>query len=53
MNDFTNEELNFLSYILNEAWFALDVRNMNTEQRKMYSVIKSKSIRLQNTKPAY
>ena len=51
-DDFTNEELKFLYFILTEAWFALDVRNMNTEQRKMYSVLKLKSFRLQTKTPA-
>ena len=39
----TKEEVKFLSEVLFEAWFALDVRNMSTEKRKMYSSIKSKS----------
>ena len=42
----TEEEVKFLSEILFEAWFALDVRNMSTEKRKMYSSINSKIKRL-------
>ena len=37
-----------LGEILYDAWFALDVRNMHTEKRKMYSSIKSKIRRLNN-----
>ena len=44
-NDLTNEETNFLLEVLNNAWFALDVRNMNIEKRKMYSSIRSKLVK--------
>ena len=44
----TEQETKFLAEILYEAWFALDVRNMSTEKRKMYSSIKSKIRRLNN-----
>ena len=44
----TKEEVKFLSEVLFEAWFALDVRNMSTEKRKMYSSINSKIRRLNN-----
>ena len=46
----TTEETKFLAEILFDAWFALDVRNMDTEKRKMYSSIKSKIARLNNAK---
>tara|TARA_R100000805_G_C3561611_1_gene70268 strand:- start:131 stop:301 length:171 start_codon:yes stop_codon:yes gene_type:complete len=42
----TKEEVKFLSEVLFDAWFALDVRNMSTEKRKMYSSINSKIKRL-------
>ena len=42
----TQKEIKFLAEVLTEAWFALDVRNMDTEKRKMYSSIKSKIARL-------
>ena len=42
----TEEEIKFLSEILFDAWFSLDVRNMNNEKRKMYTSIKSKISRL-------
>jgi len=42
----TEEEIKFLSEILFDAWFSLDVRNMSNEKRKMYSSIKSKISRL-------
>ncbi len=42
----TEQETKFLAEILYEAWFSLDVRNMSTEKRKMYSSIKSKIARL-------
>ena len=42
----TEEEIKFLSEILFDAWFSLDVRNMSYEKRKMYSSIKSKISRL-------
>ena len=42
----TKEEVKFLSEVLFDAWFALDVRNMSTE--KMYSSINSKINRLNN-----
>ena len=41
----TQKEIKFLAEVLTEAWFALDVRNMDTEKRKMYSSIKSKIAR--------
>ena len=44
----TEQETKFLAEILFDAWFALDVRNMDTEKRKMYSSIKSKIARLNN-----
>ena len=44
----TEQETKFLAEILYDAWFALDVRNMDTEKRKMYSSIKSKIRRLNN-----
>ena len=44
----TEEEIKFLSKILFDAWFSLDVRNMSNEKRKMYSSIKSKISRLNN-----
>ena len=44
----TKEEVKFLSEVLFDAWFALDVRNMSTEKRKMYSSINSKIKRLNN-----
>ena len=44
----TTEETKFLAEILYDAWFSLDVRNMSTEKRKMYSSIKSKIARLNN-----
>ena len=46
----TEQETKFLAEILFDAWFALDVRNMDTEKRKMYSSIKSKIARLINAK---
>ena len=46
----TEQETTFLAEILLDAWFALDVRNMDTEKRKMYSSIKSKIARLNNAK---
>ena len=46
----TEEEVKFLSEVLFEAWFALDVRNMSTKKRKMYSSINSKIRRLNNAK---
>ena len=42
----TEEEIKFLSEILFDAWFSLDVRNMSYEKRKMYTSIKSKISRL-------
>ena len=42
----TEEEIKFLSEILFDAWFSLDVRNMSNEKRKMYTSIKSKISRL-------
>ena len=42
----TEEEIKFLSEILFDAWFSLDVRNMSNEKRKMYISIKSKISRL-------
>jgi len=42
----TKQETKFLAEILFDAWFALDVRNMDTEKRKMYTSIKSKISRL-------
>ena len=42
----TKKEIKFLAEVLTEAWFSLDVRNMDTEKRKMYSSIKSKIARL-------
>jgi len=44
----TEEEIKFLAEILLESWYALDVRNMSNEKRKMYSSIKSKISRLNN-----
>ena len=44
----TEQETKFLAEILYDAWFALDVRNMDTEKRKMYLSIKSKIRRLNN-----
>ena len=46
----TTEETKFLAEILFDAWFALDVRNMDTKKRKMYSSIKSKIARMNNAK---
>ncbi len=42
----TKQECKFLAKILTNAWFALDVRNMEYHERKMYSSIKSKITRL-------
>ena len=33
----TKEEVKFLSEVLFEAWFALDVRNMSTKKRTLAS----------------
>ena len=44
----TEEEIKFLTEILFEAWFSLDVRNMSYEKRKMYTSIKSKISKLNN-----
>ena len=42
----TKQEVKFLAKILLDAWFALDVRNMNYDERKMYTSIQSKITRL-------
>tara|TARA_B100000401_G_scaffold225203_1_gene152504 strand:- start:39 stop:215 length:177 start_codon:yes stop_codon:yes gene_type:complete len=46
----TEEETKFLAEILLESWYALDVRNMSNEKRKLYLSIQLKIKRLNNPK---
>jgi hypothetical protein len=46
----TEEEIKFLAEILVESWYALDVRNMSNEKRKLYLSIELKIKRLNNPK---
>ena len=46
----TEEEIKFLAEILLESWYALDVRNMSNEKRKLYLSIQLKIKRLNNPK---
>ena len=46
----TEEETKFLAEILLESWYALDVRNMSDEKRKLYLSIQLKIKRLNNPK---
>ena len=46
----TEEETKFIAEILLESWYALDVRNMSNEKRKLYLSIQLKIKRLNNPK---